>query len=260
MSEDKSQSAVPAIERALNILEYLGTVDKPVTLKEISSILKIPNASTFRIVKYLCSRGYLQEKSEPQAQYSLGLKILDLSHMLTKQLDITQIAKPSMKKLSELTGQTSQLAVLQKHGIMYIDQIFPTKPVSIIAPLRTELPVNISASGKVLVAHLSSDERDDYLKSMELVHKTSNSITDIDQLKVELKKVRKDGYAIDNEEFATGIGCLAAPIFDYSNRCIAAIGITGHICDYNDENSFNLMTKAIKDTADEISAQLGYTR
>lgn len=257
-ADNGNQIAVPAVERALNILEYLGEKGAPATLKEISSTLGIPAASTFRIVRYLCSRGYIEEDANIQGRYELGLQLLRLAHLLDRRLDLRTIAVYPMRRLAEESGQTAQLGILQGYGVMYIDQAEPREPVSIIAALRTILPVNVSAAGKVLVAYLPPKEQEEFLERAELRAQTPKSITDKASFKAELERVREMGFAIDDEEYARGIGCLAVPIFDHTGTNVAAVGITGHIIDYRDKDRLGCLIQLVQEAAGEISAKMGY--
>jgi DNA-binding IclR family transcriptional regulator len=255
--DSRKQTVVPAVERALNILESLGTHGTSMTLKEIAATLDIPAVSTFRIVKYLCSRGYLKEEPHLPGQYNLGMQLLYIAHQLHRNSDLRVAAILSMRKLAEVTGQTSQLAILQDYGVMYVEQATPLKPVNIIAQLRTQIPVNVSASGKVLIAYLQPEEQNEYLKKIEFVCQTKRSITNPAEFGKELLKVRQLGFAVDNEEYARGIGCLAAPIFDHLAKNIAAVGITGHIADYHNEAKFENLKHQVLVAAKEISENLG---
>lgn len=248
---------VPAVEKTLDILEYLSK-NKSVTLKNISQNLNIPIASAFRIVKHLCQRGYIVEEQRTSLKYSLGNKIYSIYSGYLSQPDLLQKAKPFLNELSEKCGQTSQLAILKPDGIMYIDQSLPSVPVSIIAPLHTILPINISAAGKVLVADLDLEEREIFVKRTILEEKTSKSIVNIEAFLLELQNVNKCGVGSDYEEFAVGIGCLAAPVYDYTNKAIAAVGITGHIHDYIKNDMF--LTTQVKDAATNLSIQMGFQK
>lgn len=252
-----SVTVVPALEKALDILEYIAQRGTYVTVKEVSNGLGIPLATAYRTIKYLWSRKYLQTKSEAGGEYYLGPQLLYLAHLITKQFDLISIAKPVMNELAAKSGQTAQLGVLQDFGVVYIEQALPAKPVNIIAALRTVIPVNVSASGKVLVAHLPAGEQDFFLKNAHLPPQTENSIVDIDEFKQELQKVKEQGYALDHEEYARGIGCAAAPIQDCTGQTIAAIGITGPIVDYIDARKLEHLVQLVKRAAAKISQELG---
>lgn len=249
---------VPAASRVLNIIEYLSFSTKSATIKEISDSLGIPLVSVSRVVNLLNSRGYLKQQPGQSSTYSLGLKLLHISERIFLNLDIANISLKYMRILSEKTDQTSQLGILQNSYAIYIQQVFPTIPVSIIAPLHFPIAINTSASGKVLCAFRSIEQQKDIIESAELIKATENSIVDKNDFYNELRKVRLQGYATDYEEYAIGIGCLAAPIFDYLGSVIAAVGITGHIANYRNSTKFDQMRVAVIQAARDISKEMGF--
>lgn len=248
---------VPALEKALDILEYIAQSGTSVTAKELSTELRIPHASVYRTVKYLCNRGYLKQDQQDEGQYSLGPQLLHLAHALSKQFDLLTAAGPIIRELAAKSIQTAQIGILQDLGVMYIDQALPIKPVNIIAALRTIIPVNVSASGKVLVAHLPQREREYFLEHCTLAAQTPRSVVEVSLFRQELQKVRDQGYALDFEEYARGIGCAAAPIWNYKGQVIAAIGVTGPIADYVDEARLKRLIRLVKEAAEELTSNIG---
>lgn len=254
-SANSKTVVVPALEKALDILEFVAQRGTGVTVRQIATDLEIPLATAYRIVNYLSSRNYLKQQGE--GEFYLGPQILLLSHIADRQFDLINQAKPILNELASKTGQTAQLGVIQDFGVVYIDQALPSKPVNIIAALRTVIPVNLSASGKVLLAHLTPAEQGYFLQNTHLVAQTPNSIVDTDAFKQELERVRECGYAFDHEEYARGIGCVAAPIWDYRGQVIAAIGVTGRIDDYGDDDNKNRIVHLVTNAARQISHRIG---
>jgi len=257
-TSDDQGSAVPAVERALNILEFIGYEKNQPTVKEVSEKLSIPIASTARIIKSLVSRGYLVENKGSSSTFSLGLNILHLSQLVIKHINIAKHVHPYMRILSDSTNQTSQLAIMQQNAVIYIEQVLPKRPVSIIAPLHTPIALNTSASGKVLCAWRNKEQQKAIIETAELVRCTDNSIIEKEKFYQELADVRNKGYGLDIEEFAIGIGCIAAPILDYTREIIAAIGITGHISAYRKPAELEKLILEIRVAADKISNEIGY--
>jgi DNA-binding IclR family transcriptional regulator len=253
----KPATVVPALEKALDILEYIAQSGTSVPAKELSTNLMIPHATVYRTVKYLCSRGYLKQDQQDEGEYSLGPQLLHLAHALSRQFDLLTAAGPIIRELAAKSTQTAQIGILQDLGVMYIDQALPTKPVNIIAALRTVIPVNVSASGKVLVAHLPLREQEYFLEHCRLAAQTPKSVVDIPLFRQELQKVRDQGYALDSEEYARGIGCAAAPIWDYKGQVIAAIGVTGPIADYTDETRLQRLIQLVKEASEELTSSIG---
>lgn len=249
---------VPAVDRALSILEYVGNSTDSVSIKQIATDLYLPKTSVFRIVKQLIVRGYLEEDTKTTGNYLLGFKVLTLSSGVANLNDLRQIAHTDMNNLAVKSKQVVQLGILHDCNVTYIDQILPPNPVVFYTALFNILPVNISAAGKVLTAFAEDDTKDYILKKSKFVQKTPNTTFNKKAFISELDKIHKYGYAQDDEEFATGIGCLAAPIFNHEMKCIASIGLTGGIESYRGESKDKLL-QLLLHTSRAISTRLGMT-
>lgn len=255
--QNSNATVVIAVDRCLDIMEYISKASGPVSVRELSVKLNIPNASCFRIIKNMLNRGYIEESDRASGQYELGLKILDLAEKKNRTLDVRTIAVPYMDQLARKTNQSVQLGKLEQNGVIYIEQSMSMSPIKVIGPLYTPIKINVSASGKVLCAFLPPYEQTSYVEQADFTRLTDNSIMDKVEFKKQLQVVRKNYYAVDNEEYSTGIGCLAVPIFDYRGQCAASLGLTGNIEDYTDEKNFEMMRQALMEAAGEISLKLG---
>ena len=228
-------TTVPAVERALDILECLAQGEGR-TMKEITEELGIPGASLFRILKNLTARGYLLKLEGQPVKYTLGYQILHLAARYSDTSSLGSLAKPYMERLSGLTGQTVQFAVYRGGAFMYIEQVLSAAPVNIMARLYTPMELNASEAG--------------------LKRKTEHTIVEEEALIRELEVTRERGYGVDSEEFALGIGCIAVPVFGAGNHCVGALGITGRMEDYRGGKQFEDLKEQILRTAQEISARL----
>ena len=249
--------SVPAVERAIDILEYMVEKNSPVTVQELTGRLGIPKASAFRIFKTLQARGYLVDTANYN-RYILGPRVLLLGSRITKEQNLRQISSAHMFALANRTRQTVQLGILFGYRVLYIDQVRTTATDIFVEPTGTPFEVNISAGGKAIVAFLPPVQRKDFLNHAEFASPTEFTITCPDQFYAELRKVGCNGFAIDDQEFAIGIRCVAAPIFDSSGACVASVGITGHISKLTDE-ALPELSAATVETALAISADLGYS-
>ena len=163
-----------------------------------------------------------------------------------------------MRKTANETNHAVQLAVLEGANVIYIEQIMPITPVKAIAPLRTALPVNVSASGKILYAYLPYHIRANFLSVVDFAKYTDNSIIDKTTFARELEVIEQNGISFDNEEYSIGIGCMAVPIFNHNRQCVASLGITGTIRDYRDPERKTQLLTSLTDAAQEISMNMGY--
>lgn len=256
MIKDK-ETIVPAVDRCIRILEFIANSNIPVSAKELAEKLDIPIASSFRIIKNLVERGYLVESVRYEGKYELGLKILYLAEKKIKSLDVRTIAREYMEKLSNETGQTVQLGKLENNAVIYIEQAMSLSPVKVVGSLYTPIQLNVSASGKVLCAFLSPYKQMEIVENAEFIKLTENSQMNKEEFRKTLPQIKKQHYAIDLEEYSIGVGCIAVPIFNYKGECIAALGLTGNIEDYVDEQKNIFMKNTLMNAAKSISLKLG---
>ena len=259
MNNQTPPSAAPALDRGLSMIEYLLEINQPASLKKISDELSIPIASAFRLIKTLAARGYVDEISSNQQLYVPGSKLFQIVQRYQLNTPLQSMAQAPLKELAAATGQTAQLALFQNRTVLYIDQAIPVNPVSIVAPMHTPIPINITAAGKIICAQLSAEEQQDLLNHETLVQKTPYSISSISALLQNIKSARQKGYATDIEEYSRGIGCIAAAVLDGLNRCVGAIGITGHIDQYRKKEIFDGNVKAVLAAAERVSRSMGYS-
>lgn len=249
-------SVVPALERALNIIEYLSGHSEAVTLKQLASELDIPTASAFRLIKNLVNRGYVTEITGSQAAYLLGYRIMNIAASYERNSSLQVTAKPVMQALANQLGQTVQLAIWRSGTLLYIDHAFSSAPLSVIAPLYEPVSINVSASAKIILAHLSEQEKNAAIQNCPFVQLTKNTITDPETFLLEIEHSRECGYGYDNEEFSLGIGCLAVPLFDGKKKCAGALGITGSIQEYKKKQTFRESLEALRSSASKIESGL----
>jgi len=256
---EDQKTASPALDRGLSIIEYIANNGSAISLKQIAGDLDIPFASAFRLLKNLTSRGYVQEINNGQLFYVLGTKILSLADIYNRNTPLQAIAKPFMITLAQKSEQTVQLAILRESGtLIYVDHAFSSAPLNIVAPLYQPINLNVSASGKILFSYLGESSQNSMLENLTFESAAPNTITEKAAFRQETVKSRARGYAVDDEEFSPGIGCIAVPIFDHNNSCIAALGITGTIQNYRSPIKFQNLLDALQATALDISLKLGF--
>ena len=216
---------IKVLDKALKVLELFDERGKELTVTEINDHLKFNKVSTFRIVKNLEDAGYL-EKDADTLKYKLGLKVYYLGSFAEPHSAIRKITRSFLEKLNDRCDETVHLAVLNKGEALYIDKIEGNKTIRVITRIGTKLPAHCSGVGKTLLAALPEDALEQIIKEKGLPRFTNNTITELKALKAELTKVRKQGYAIDNEEIEEGLKCAAAPVRDSEGNVVAAISVS----------------------------------
>ncbi|MCI8466380.1 MAG: IclR family transcriptional regulator [Lachnospiraceae bacterium] len=247
---------VPAVMRTLNIIEALFLSSEPKSLNELSKELEIPTASLFRIMKNLVSRDYVTVLEGSPLRYTIGHRPFWLVTGYRNRRDRKDIVKPVMQELTARTNQTAQYAVFQNGQFMYTEQVLSAAELNVLAQLYMPLEVNTSAGAKVILANQSEEIREQYLSGITLHRRTGRTIDDMDALRKELILTKKRGYGMDNEEFTSGIGCMAVPVFDGEGQCGAALGVTGYIEEYRNPENFEYIKRCLFEAAREIREKL----
>ena len=217
---------IKSIDKALDLLEFLSVNEQETGITEISKNLHLGLSTVHRILFTLKSRGYVIQNRNTK-KYRLGIKLFTLGCAVQSTKHLVERTKSYLRKLSQSTNETANLAILEGKEVIYLDTIGSPEVLrtEIMAGART--PAHCTALGKVLLAFISDGEFESLYKRDEpLSSLTSKSISSLEELEKKLKKVKKQGYAVDIEEYKIGINCIGAPIFG-RNGAIAAISITG---------------------------------
>lgn len=257
MSEKKNYQ-VRAASRALQILTIFSTSRPELSLNEICEITKLNKSTLVRLLSVLEEEGFIEQGQENK-KYSLGIKTFEIGSVYNLcHLKINHVARPFMEDLCRKVNLSTNLAILDKGDIVYIAIEEPNKIIRLNFSIGSRFGVYYTALGKVLISCLSEEAIQQQVEAKGgLKKKTEKTITNWEDLYQELRKVQEEGYALDDEEGIVGIRCIAAPVNDYSNRCVAALSISGMSVEITDERIPELV-KELKHTTSSISERLGY--
>ena len=258
----KSQNLVQTIERVSQILDTLGQSPQGISIRELSAKVSLPKGTIHRLLSSLLHFGYV--KQDPKTRnYFLGFKLVELGNLLLGQLDLRKEAEPFLRDLAKATNETVHMVVMDRDEVVYIEKVeFEQNPGGLRMASRVGLrnPIHSCAVGKVLLADFSDEAFDHFLKGRNLMRRTENTMTDPVQLREHLKLVRKQGFAIDDEENERGIRCVAAPIFNEVSRVVAAISISGPAFRVTKKIVQESLKKEVMETASKISQRLGFRK
>ena len=214
-----------SIKKALNIIECIASSNKPLKASEVATITKLERATAFRILTYLTSLGYIF-KDTSNNLYSLGHKIFEFGDKSDFLKTLTTYSIQHIQNLSRESQLITYLAVLEGPHIMYCNKVSPSGE-SIPRSFRMRQDAHSTALGKAMLAYKSFDELKDIYKSYGLHRHTKNTITSLEKLYFELRKIRRDEYSINMAETFDYVYGVGAPILDSEKRAIAAISLSG---------------------------------
>jgi DNA-binding IclR family transcriptional regulator len=247
-----AKSRVQVLERMFALMEALAEHARPASLKELAAETRLHPSTAHRILTVMVGHR-LVDRIEP-GTYRLGIRLLELGHMVKARLSVRQEALVHMEKLHKRVHESVNLSVRQGDEIVYIERVLGGRSMMRIVHLVGDrAPLHITAVGKVFLVEEGMEGVKDYARRTGLPQRTRNTLTSVQKLQQELERVRRHGYAFDNEETELGVRCIGAGIRDDDGRLVAGISVSAPATRLD-----RSWAPLVKEAADEISRALGY--
>ena len=257
----KEQGLSQSLERGLAILSSFDSHRPLLGVSELSRQIGLSRSSTHRYIATLAALGYLQQ-DVPTRKYRLGPRVLDLGFAAINSMELREISAPHLRELSDETGHTVNLAILEGSDILYLERCRNSRhgqrDIDLNLHVGSRLPAYCTSMGKVLLAFLDPEARDTALAGVQFTQRGPNTLTARTALLAELERVRATGLAVNNEELAYGLRSIAAPIWSKGGEVVAAINLAVHRSMVSLEDLSERLSEPLKRTAAEITARLGY--
>jgi len=220
--EDGDRDFVRSLERGLEVIRALGHPGPGATLADVARIIGANRASTRRSLLGLQALGYVRSDGR---LFSLTPKVLSLGYGYRSRLALPEVARPHLQRLMEETGEFSSLSVLDGDETVCVARVAPARIMNVAMPVGTRLPAYATCVGRVLLAELPAQELDAYLDRVELRPLTSATLTSPGSLRAELGRVRRQRWALVDQELERGLRSAAAPVRDAAGHVIAAANV-----------------------------------
>ncbi len=225
VAKDDRAYQLHSLDRAVSVLEVLGESEIPLSLAELCQRMRLHKSTVHRSLMVLERRELIQRTQGNR--FHLGLKLYDLGNRAVEQVDLRARIYPYLRYLATQVGETVHLSILQKTLVLYLDKVEPNQSVCRSTKLGTSNPVYCTSMGKAMLAFQSKEMIERILSKIHFVRYTNKTLYTREMLLSALDRVRRRGYAIDNEEIELGVRCVGVPIFDENKRVIAAVSVSG---------------------------------
>ncbi|QTH40700.1 IclR family transcriptional regulator [Cohnella sp. LGH] len=247
---------IQALDRAMKIIELFDEHCMEYKLTEISSAMNLHKSTVHALLKTLQAHQYIVQDEE-SGKYRLGMRFVEKGQLLLNHFDIREIARPHLRALSAETGQTTHLVIMDGKEGIYIDKVEGQKAAIRYSRIGRRVSLHSSAVGKVLAAFRPIEEQMQMMAGYTFVKHTDKTIDNIEAFMKELEEVKKQGYAIDNEENEPGVRCAAAPIYNHNGKVIAALSVSTMVA-HVDDLELERLIAMLQEEKSRISRQLGY--
>ena len=250
---EKAKVNLQTISRSIQVLRCFDN-EAELGITDIAKQLGLAKSTVFGIVSTLECNGFLEQDSRT-GRYRLGTELFRLGTKV--KADLLSLCKPYMERLVTAYRETVHLVIPDQCSILYIHKIESPHSMRICSKVGERQPLHCTGVGKAILAHLGESERRALTDKIQFVKLTPFTIGDMDTLSRELADIKARGFAVDREELEMGLVCVAAPVFDSSDKPIAAISVAGPASRMTDR-VIREIAVPLKAYAREISGKLGY--
>lgn len=251
-----TERLIQSVDRAIDVLELFTSNVSELSVKEISEGLHLSKSTVHGLIKTLEFRGYLEQNPVNQ-KYKLGLRLFELGNLVGSQMDIRKLSSSAIHHLGEQVKETVHLVMLDGKEVIYVEKVEGPGTLRMYSQLGKRAPMHCTGVGKAILAFLGEKRIDEILNATELVGFTPYTLTNPEDIKKELERVRQNGYAIDDQEIELGLKCFAAPIFNHEGKVFASISCAGPNNRIVTER-INEIASNVKAAGLEISRKMGY--
>ncbi len=256
----KPKYPVQTLGKALDILNYIKEHPSAegVTISEISRELGIVKSGVHRMLDTLMAYKFVEKSSDSSTSYRLGWGLYQAGNAVPKQHILSGSSYIMvMERLCRSFSETINLGLINSGETIIIHQIEPDRMLRTNTKVGEREPLYCTAIGKTFLSQMSDKELETYFEKVSIEKKTEKTITEYSKMAEELKKIRQNGYAVDNEEYVDGMICIAMPIKNFMGKIVYGISVSGPSGRMTEEKRKEIIPNLEKACA-EISAYLGY--
>ncbi|MGI5430373.1 IclR family transcriptional regulator [Streptomyces sp. CA-179760] len=261
MSNDGAESAgapsggVQSVDRAVAVLEILAQHGEA-GVSEVAAAIDVHKSTAFRLLGALEAHGMVEQESE-RGKYRLGFGVVRLAGAVTGRIAVTRHGRGICERLVDDVGETLNIAVLESHHAINLYQVRSTAAIAAQNWVGRQTPLHCTSSGKILLAYLEPEHRDELIAAAGLPRLTPRTVTSRKKLEADLAQAREQGYASTLEEYEEGLNALSAPVRSADGGTVAALSASGPAFRMTEERMRELAPVMVAAAA-ELSRRLGY--
>lgn len=213
------------ILRALGILDTVARTEEHTSLAAIVQSLGVPKPTVYRLLRELRDAGWVRPRASPRGGFSAGPRLESLALTLMRNGGSRAARHSALSRLVLKLGETCNITALDGARVLYLDRVESESPLRANLQPGSHIPLHCTASGKLFLAYLPKARRERLITQVHFERLTQRTIVDRQELEDELDRIRKQGYAIDSEEYVVGLTCVAVPVRSREKKVIAAVAV-----------------------------------
>ncbi|MEO3830165.1 IclR family transcriptional regulator [Actinomadura sp. B10D3] len=243
------------VRRVVSILESFSDESPELGIAELARSTQLSTSTVHRLVTSLEQHGIL-DHGQIRGKYRLGLRLFQFGELAISKVSYVDRASDVLAELTQTTGETAHMGVLRNDLALYVAKVEGWRSLRLPSQVGKMVSPHCCAMGKCLLAFLDDTEAKRIIDELDFARHTERTVVDAEQLIGELAQTRASGWAYDRGELELELACVAAPIFDYTNKIVAAVSVSGpfqRVCGDSEEDYRAAVVRAGR----EISRRLG---
>jgi len=252
MASAQSKNSIQVIGRMMRLLEVLARHAQPVALKSLATASGLHPSTAHRILGALVADSVVERADA--GTYRLGIRLLELGNLVKGRIGVREHALPFMRELHAATGEAVNLSVRRDDEIVYVERTSGGRSLMrVVNIIGARAPLHITSVGKLFLLEDGPEGLKSYAQRTRLPQFTRNTLTSAGALEKELERIRRSGYAVDNEEAELGVRCIGAGVRDDSGALVAGLSVSAPA-----ERMKSVWSSLVRETAEKISRSIGY--
>jgi IclR family transcriptional regulator, pca regulon regulatory protein len=215
-----------SLARGLIVIQAFTQQSPQMTISQLSIKTGLSRAAVRRCLYTLTKLGFAG--AEDGSRYSLRPRMLTLSHTYTTSNTLSTAAQPILERMSATLRESFSVATLDGEDIVYIARTQVNRVMAVDLHIGSRLPAYCTSMGRILLAWLPTEQLEQYLAKVNLIPHTTRTITSIEKLRLALRNIRRNGYAICDQEYEVGLRSLAVPVYSSTGRVVATLNLSGN--------------------------------
>jgi IclR family transcriptional regulator, pca regulon regulatory protein len=250
---ESSGGYVQSLARGLAVIRAFDETHPEMTLSEVARITGFSRAAARRFLHTLVQLGYVGTDGRI---FTLTPRVLELGFAYLSSVSLPEIAQPHLERLVSQVHESASVSVLDGPDIVYVARVPTSRIMTVSINIGTRFPAYATSMGRAMLAYRPDAELAEYLARVELTPLSSRTVSNIDELRRELARIRAQGWALVDQELEAGLRAVAAPIRDKADRVVAAVNISTHASDTSRDHARQVLLPPLLETAARIEADL----
>jgi IclR family pca regulon transcriptional regulator len=243
-----------SLARGLIVIQAFTQQSPQMTISQLSIKTGLSRAAVRRCLYTLTKLGFAG--AEDGSRYSLRPRMLTLSHTYTTSNTLSSAAQPILERMSASLHESFSVATLDGEDIVYIARTQVNRVMAVDLHIGSRLPAYCTSMGRILLAYLPAEQLEQYLAKVNLIPHTTRTITSIEKLRLALRNIRRNGYAICDQEYEVGLRSIAVPVYSSSGRVVATLNLSGNAPRLSVLEMQNRFLTPLRNAANELSVFL----